>query len=84
MHHILCFVIDVVVEMIAKRFWRLLTSRIAAAMDRVSADLLEMIGFNSAMKWLAGAMALTICFAGLAVYLTVFSGRAKASSLSPG
>ncbi len=69
MNHIWCFVIDVLVEMIVKKIWRFLASRARAWMDRVTADMLEMIGLGRAMRALAGGLPLVLCLAGGGIYL---------------
>jgi len=79
MNHIWCFVIDVLVEMIVKKLWRALTSRAAAWMDHVTAEVFEMMGLDRAAKWLAGGLALALCFAGGGIYMWACRSKAKAA-----
>ena len=79
MNHIWCFVIDVLVEMIVKKLWRALTLRAGAWMDRVAADVFEMTGFDRAVKWLAGGLAVMLCLAGGVICLSACRSKAKAA-----
>jgi len=79
MNHIWCFVIDVLVEMIVKKIWRFLAARARAWMDRVAADMLDMIGLGRAVKWMAGGFVAALGVLAGGIYLWARRSQAKAA-----